>query len=155
MFFVFTSTMIVYASTITENNVLNQPSDFYLINSTLKSNEDVKLVPITSVLGKGDVHYVTFQYELLVKEDLMLNAQVLNLSFSNNNITEEELQKIFNFDITMQTVNEQTNIFHEENYQKIIVNVQVSMNEPDTVELMNKLINENLSFEMYFYVISK
>jgi|GEM_PF-3675232 hypothetical protein len=153
MFFVFSGTMIIYASSITHDDVLASPSDFYLVESKLVSPENATLVPIGTIRSVNNVYYIDFTYELVIKEGLALHSEVYELHFSDSSVSDEELREIFNFDITQSTSNELNTLVSNGDYQSVIVNVRVSMNQPQSEELMQQLVNGQLTFEMYFFAM--
>ena len=89
MFFVFSGTMIIYASSITHDDVLASPSDFYLVESKLVSPENATLVPIGTIRSVNNVYYIDFTYELVIKEGLALHSEVYELHFSDSSVSDE------------------------------------------------------------------
>jgi hypothetical protein len=150
MFFVFTSTTFVYSEfKPTDGTVFASSSDQYVITKKLSGPSGVNLVPVGAIRGVNDVYYLDFTYDVYVKENLQLNVEVSNLSFSNKQITEEELQKIFNFDITLQNViDDQKNYLGNDTYVHKVITIRVSMNEPDSMELMENIIGGKLTYSL-------
>lgn len=156
IFFIFSSTTVVYSQIKKPDEVyLNAISDYYLVDEALVSNAASTLVPVGAIRGLHDVYYVEYQYEVVVKKGMELQVSIEDLFFNQNDISQEDLQQTFQFDVT-KTVTEELgyndHLFaQDEVAQRIIVTVRVSMMEPSTNDLYDNLVGGQLMFDVYFY----
>ncbi len=157
VFLVLTSTTVVYAN-ISENDdvYLDSPSDFYLANETLQTEQGKTIIPLSQVRGVNDVHYVEYQYEVIVKDGFDLYATIEELAFSQHNLDSDTLNDLFNFDISYETLSngsyQDSILSQSEDVNTVMVTVTISMNEPSTEELFYQVVGGSLSFEVYFFV---
>ena len=157
IFLIFSSTTAVYASFNQDENVyLDNTSDFYIANETLITDSNKTLIPLNQVRGVNDVYYVTYEYELIIKDGYNIHAVVEDLTFSNQNVTEDTISSTFNFEIDSTTVKSISHSEHlldqAENADVVVVTVTISMNEPATYDDFTDLVGGYLSFETYFFV---
>lgn len=159
VFFVFTSSTAVYAQVESNDDLyIDEAGDFYLVEQQLVGQPGQSLVPRGVILGENDVYYIEYQYEAIVKEGMELQVLIEDLMFSNSNLTQEELEQVFYFDITMTPI--EVLDYHEhmfssvETAQRVEVTVQVSMELPETYELYQQIVGEQLTFEVYFFAMN-
>ena len=157
-FFILSSSTAVYSQIKEEDMVyLNQQSEYYLVNEALVSPEGSALVPQGAIRGVNDVYYIEFQYVVVVKKGFDLQVLVEDLAFSNEDVLESELHDTFEFDFNVRVVDTIQHSEHffdsEEAADVVMINVQVRMNEPNTIELYKGLMGGNLAFELRFFVV--
>lgn len=158
IFLLFSSTSVVYAQVRDqEDNYLDSISEFYLVDEQLVSPEGSTLVPVGAIRAVNDVYYIEYEYEVIVKEGMNINIMIDDLVFTNNLVSDQELQSTFQFEIieeVVETVEYHDHFLSEEvDANRVNVRVRVSMVEPETYELFTKLINGSLNFEVYFFVV--
>ncbi|MCF7926201.1 MAG: hypothetical protein K9L74_01305 [Candidatus Izimaplasma sp.] len=156
IFLIFSTTTSIYASVVKDDNVyINETSDSYIINETLISDSKSTLIPSNQVRTVNDVHTIQYEYELIVKDGLVLDAEIIDLVFSNSTVTEANLEAIFNFHIDIETVESLDYSEHlfegKESAIRVIVSLSISMNEPSTHELYQQLAGGQLMFNVSFY----
>ncbi|MEC9485827.1 MAG: hypothetical protein UMR38_08200 [Candidatus Izemoplasma sp.] len=157
VFLVLSSTTVIYANVSNNDDVyLNNPSDFYIAQETLVSEQNKTIIPLTQVRGLDDVHYVSYQYDVIVKEGYTLYAQIEDLGFTQGNLDTETLERLFNFDVTYETLSDGTynkTLFSQaEDTETVRITVKVSMNEPQSKTIVYQLVGGSLTFETYFFV---
>lgn len=159
IFFIFSSTTVIYAQITDSDDVyLDTISDYYLADETLVSKAGSTLIPEGNIRGVNDVYYVEYQYEVIVKEGMELQVMIEDLFFSNTGVSIEDLQSTFRFDISKTVVNRLDYSEHlfgkNEDAERVIITVKVSMVEPESNELYAKLIGGQLTFDVYFFAVN-
>lgn len=153
--FVSSTSVMVVQATNSDDVYLNELSDFYLVDQKMTSNDGSKLVPEGVVRGVNDVYHVDFEYEVVVKKGMDLQVLVEDLLFTNELVTEEELQETFYFTVNQKVVEEleaSDQFFGgNEEAERVVVTISVAMNQPQSYESFQHLIGGQLTFEVYFF----
>lgn len=155
IFFIFSSTTVVYASVQKDDVVLDELSDLYIANEVLRSDRNASLIPEGAIQGVNDVYYIEYEYELIVKEGTNVYSDVRDLFMRTSDIDEETLKEVFNFEFTTEVVESldyTEHLFGETiNANRVVVTLTISMNEPETYEIFQQIVGGQLQFEVEFF----
>ena len=155
IFFIFSSTTVVYASVKSDDVVLDELSDLYIANEVLRSDHNASLIPEGAIQGVNDVYYIEYEYELIVKEGTNVYSDVRDLFMRTSDIDEETLFEVFNFEFEteiIESLDYTEHLFGETiSANRVIVTLRISMNEPTTYEIFEQIVGGQLQFEVEFF----
>lgn len=155
IFFIFSSTTVVYASVKKDDVVLDELSDLYIANEVLRSDSNATLIPEGAIQGVNDVYYIEYEYELIVKEGTNVYSDVRDVFMRTSDIDEETLMEVFNFEFTtevIETLDYTEHLFGETiEANRVVVTLRISMNEPATYEIFEQIVGGQLQFEVEFF----
>ncbi|AIO18865.1 hypothetical protein KQ51_00986 [Candidatus Izimaplasma bacterium HR1] len=136
---------------------LGDSGELYVISQSMIKNEG-NLIPKGCVLGINDTYSIIFKYQLLVEGSVTLDSSVINLVWENSNLSEEELENVFNFDIKIDHIDDATSnraLFDNQNNDKLVeITIEVTMNSVPELVKYSAPFGDELSFT-YLLTVSK
>ena len=139
-----------------EDPYLEDISDYYIVNQNLAGAKGTNLIPTGAIQGVNDVYYIEYQYEIIIKHGKQLHASIKDLWITNSSVDQEILENVFNFEYdynVVEVLGYREHLFRESvSAKRVIVTVTLSMDEPETYEIYQRLVNEQISFEVHFNV---
>lgn len=115
------------------------------LKATVEAPEGKVLVPAGVVMKADDVDSITLKYQVQLdkeaNEDLILDAWYTDLLLGDSKMS-EELASLVNIDIEL----EESTV----NNDAVTVVVTITLDEPESQEIYEMIINETISFTMFF-----
>ena len=139
-----------------EDPYLEDISDYYIVNQKVTREKDTTLIPVGAIQGVNDVYYIEYQYEIIIKHGKQLQTSINDLWISNSSVDQEILENVFIFEYdydVVEALGYREHLFRESvSAKRVIVTVTLSMDEPETYEIYQQLVNQQISFEVHFNV---
>lgn len=158
IFSILTTTTSAYAYFDEENTpVLTADERLYVLDPQLVT-QNKYLIPESSLLGVNDTYTYTFKYEAIVENNVDLESEITNIVWSNSNLSDEELNALFNFEIQIdhiETVSISNGLFSQTTSGELVeISVNVSMNNIALLHNYDTQLGDDLSFS-YLLTVSK
>lgn len=153
---------LLFSGTMTVFTYAEQNKDLYLeddkesikIGTIVKSENNSRLIPNGAILKTNDVYEISFEYEIFFDDNYDLDIAVGELSLTNNELSNEILGRLFNFDIKVEyQENMKVNdgiLKGTDNATRALVTVTISMNMPENKAQYDVLSTSSLDFTAFF-----
>jgi hypothetical protein len=137
--------------------ILNEDGQLYtIIESSNKSSK--QLIPLGCILSEDETYYIIYQYDVYIEKGMNIESAVTNLALEGSSLNEEELNKLFNFDILIdhrKDVQLSHGMFYDNSNGELVhIIIEVTMNNIDDFNNSSTIVGQNLSFT-YLLTVSK
>lgn len=149
IFLLLQSTQVAFAYFEEENEIiLDENNQLYVINQTMSNNTEL-LIPQGAILTENETYVITYQYEIIVEQDMDIEAKIADL-YLETDVMADEIKQVFNFDISFDhigTTNISNGFFSNETIGNIIVvTVEISMNNIEDFDYYLDIYSKEISF---------